>query len=229
MVVTVSSIFLCHIIWDESHLIRHKLSFSQRHKTTSSLLIDREHIFLLCRVSNIWQKNKNHTTYISENDVSVGEVKRYRNVIKISQLIENHKITVKREANSIRYTEQRKLKLSKIDLSQLLWVTSCPLECYKCTNQNLENSNELVRELLKSVSSITEWVINWCLPPMLAVFQLYRGVNRLFSVYFIYIFPKHLICHKVNIYYYSSYTVTATTVSTGEEQQSQTRKLVVCL
>jgi hypothetical protein len=99
---------------------------------------------------------KNHTTYISENDVSVGEVKRYRNVIKISQLIENHKITVKREANSIRYTVQRNLKLSKIDLSQLLWVTSCPLECYKCTNQNLENSNELVRELLKSVSSITE-------------------------------------------------------------------------
>jgi len=66
---------------------------------------------------------------------------------------------------------------------------------------------------------------------MLAVFQLYRGVNRLFSVYsiYIYIFPKHLICHKVNIYYCSSYTVTATTVSTGEEQQSQTRKLLVCL
>ena len=63
---------------------------------------------------------------------------------------------VKRDTNTIRYTEQRKLKLSQTDLSQLLWVTSDPLECYKCTNQNLENSNELVRELLKSVSSITE-------------------------------------------------------------------------
>jgi len=42
MFVTVSSIFLCHMIWDESHLIRHKLSFLQGHKTTSSLLIDRE-------------------------------------------------------------------------------------------------------------------------------------------------------------------------------------------
>jgi hypothetical protein len=40
-------------------------------------------------------------------------------VIKISQLIENHKITVKRETNTIRYTEQRKLKLSQTDLSQL--------------------------------------------------------------------------------------------------------------
>ena len=102
------------------------------------------------------KKIKNHTTYISENDVSVGKVKRYRDVIKISQLIENHNITVKRETNTIRHTEQIKLKLRKTDLSQLLWVTSGPLECYKCTNQNLENSNELVRELLKSVSSITE-------------------------------------------------------------------------
>ena len=102
------------------------------------------------------KKNKNHTIYISENDVSVGKVKRYRDAIKISQLIENYKIMVKRETKTIRYTEQRKLKLSKTNLSQLLWVTSGPLECYKCTDQNLENSNELVRELLKSVSSITE-------------------------------------------------------------------------
>jgi hypothetical protein len=34
---------------------------------------------------------------------------------------------------------------------------------------------------------------------------------------------------RTAIYYCSSYTVTATTVSNGEEQQKITRKLVVCL
>ena len=89
-----------------------------------------------------------------ENDVCVGKVRRYCYVIKISQLIENHKITVKRETNTIHYAEHRgKLKLSKFS-GELR--SSRMLRSAGYTDQNLENSNTLVRELLKSLNSITE-------------------------------------------------------------------------